>query len=63
LDGFRGKPKVKLDVVVDSIMKLVIFAEENINLISEIEINPMFVYEDSVQMIDALIYAFETYDT
>ncbi len=63
LDGFRGKPKVKLDVVVDSIMKLVIFAEENINLISEIEINPMFVYEDSVQMVDALIYAFETYDT
>ena len=63
LDGFRGKPKVKLDVVVDAIMKLVIFAEENINLISEIEINPMFVYEDSVQMVDALIYAFDTYDT
>ena len=60
LDGFRGKPKVKLDVVVDAIMKLVIFAEENINLISEIEINPMFVYEDSVQMVDALIYAFDT---
>ena len=63
LDGFRGKPKVKLKVVVDAIMKLVIFAEENINLISEIEINPMFVYEDSVQMVDALIYAFDTYDT
>ena len=63
LDGFRGKPKVKLKVVVDVIMKLVIFAEENINLISEIEINPMFVYEDSVQMVDALIYAFDTYDT
>ena len=62
LDGFRGKPKVKLDVVVDAIMKLVIFAEENINLISEIEINPMFVYKDSVQMVDALIYAFDTYD-
>ena len=60
LDGFRGKPKVKLEVVVDAIMKLVIFAEENINLISEIEINPMFVYEDCVQMVDALIYAFDT---
>ena len=60
LDGFRGKPKVKLEVVVDAILKLVIFAEENINLISEIEINPMFVYEDCVQMVDALIYAFDT---
>ena len=63
LDGFRGKPKVKLEVVVDVIMKLVIFAEENINLISEIEINPMFVYEDSVLMVDALISAFDKYDT
>ena len=59
LDGFRGKPKVKLEVVEDAIMKLVIFAEKNINLISEIEINPMFVFEDSVQMVDALIYAFD----
>lgn len=59
LDGFRGKPKVKLEVVVDAIMKLVIFAEKNINLISEIEINPIFVFEDSVQMVDALIYAFD----
>ena len=59
LDGFRGKPKVKLEVVVDVIMKLVVFAEKNINLISEIEINPMFVFEDSVQMVDALIYAFD----
>ena len=40
-------------------MKLVIFAEKNINLISEIEINPIFVFEDSVQMVDALIYAFD----
>ena len=28
LDGFRGKPKVKLEVVEDAIMKLVIFAEK-----------------------------------
>ena len=63
LDGFRGKPKVKLEVVVDVIMKLVIFAEENINLISEIEINPMFVYKDSVLMVDALISTFDTDDT
>lgn len=63
LDGFRGKPKVKLDFVVDAIMKLIIFAQENLNLISEIEINPMFVYEDSVLMVDALIYAFDTHDT
>ena len=63
LDGFRGKPKVKLEVVEDAIMKLVIFAEKNINLISEIEINPMFVFEDSVQMVDALIYAFDAIDT
>ena len=59
LDGFRGKPKVKLEFVVDAIMNLVVFAEKNINLISEIEINPMFVFEDSVQMVDALIYAFD----
>ena len=63
LDGFRGKPKVKLDFVVDAIMKLIIFAQENLNSISEIEINPMFVYEDSVLMVDALIYAFDTHDT
>ena len=63
LDGFRGKPKVKLDFVVDAIMKLIVFAQENLNSISEIEINPMFVYEDSVLMVDALIYAFDTHDT
>jgi len=63
LDGFRGKPKVKLDFLVDAIMKLTIFAQENLNSISEIEINPMFVYEDSVLMVDALIYAFDTHDT
>ena len=63
LDGFRGKPKVKLDFVVDAIMKLIILAQENLNLISEIKINPIFVYEDSVLMVDALIYAFDTHDT
>ena len=63
LDGFRGKPKVKLYFLVDAIMKLTIFAQENLNSISEIEINPMFVYEDSVLMVDALIYAFDTQDT
>ena len=30
------KPKVKLDFVVDAIMKLIIFAQENLNSISEI---------------------------
>ncbi|MDB4230071.1 acetate--CoA ligase family protein [Paracoccaceae bacterium] len=60
LDGFRGKPKVNINLIAQEILKLTLFAEKNINTIAEIEVNPMFVYEKSVVFVDVLIHAVET---
>lgn len=60
LDGFRGKPKVNINLIAQEILKLALFAEKNINTIAEIEVNPMFVYEKSVVFVDVLIHAVKT---
>ena len=57
LEGFRGKPKVNINLIAQEILKLAVFAEKNINTIAEIEVNPMFVYEKSVVFVDVLIHA------
>jgi hypothetical protein len=59
-EGFRGKPKVDINIIAQEILNLAIFAEKNINTIAEIEVNPMFVYEKSVVFVDVLIHAVKT---
>ena len=55
LDGFRGRPAADKDEIVRTLTGLAQYAIDNAELISEIEINPLFVYENSVLAIDAVM--------
>jgi len=55
LEGFRGRPVADISKLADEIYKLAITYQENIETIAEIEINPLFVYQNEVLAIDALI--------
>ncbi|MBD3254492.1 MAG: acetyl-CoA synthetase [Candidatus Lokiarchaeota archaeon] len=54
LDGYRGKPKADIDAIVDTLMKiskLVVEHEE----IYEMDLNPVFIYDDRLVCVDARI--------
>jgi succinyl-CoA synthetase beta subunit len=55
LDGFRGKPKADKTAIVDALSCLAEYAIERATSVSEIEINPLFVYEDRVLAVDVLM--------
>ncbi len=56
LDGFRGRPRAELNKVVVALLGLCdAFLKERKKL-TEIEINPMFVYADHVVAVDVLIH-------
>jgi len=59
MKGFRGRATTNLNIISKEILRLSKFAEKNSNLISEIEINPMFIYEESILIVDAVIHIFE----
>jgi acyl-CoA synthetase (NDP forming) len=54
LDGFRGKPKADIDAIVDTLMKISDFVIEN-EEIFEMDLNPVFIYEDGLVCVDARI--------
>ncbi|MBD3198226.1 MAG: acetyl-CoA synthetase [Candidatus Lokiarchaeota archaeon] len=54
LDGFRGKPKADLNAIVDILMKISEFVIENEN-IYEMDLNPVFIYDDGIMCVDARI--------
>ncbi len=54
LEGYRGREPVGLDVLVEMIVKLSDFIQEN-PLIRELELNPMFAYKDNALVVDARI--------
>ena len=54
LDGFRGKPKVNIDKIVDVLMAISAFVLEYPE-VDQMDLNPVFVYEDSVLAVDARI--------
>lgn len=54
--GFRGGPAVDFDMLATNLLRLAKFAEKNKEQIAEIEINPLFVYEDQIYAVDALIH-------
>jgi acetyl-CoA synthetase (ADP-forming) len=54
LDGFRGKPKADIDAIVDVLMKISEFVIEN-EEIYEMDLNPVFIYEDGLVCVDARI--------
>ncbi len=57
--GYRGQPKVHLDALIDAVMKLVKLADSYKESLLELDINPLFVYKDSVVAADAVIRLLE----
>lgn len=57
LNGARGRAKCDIDALANAISKIGNFAVENKNSIKELDINPMFVYEEGkgVGIADALM--------
>lgn len=55
LDGFRGKPKYRVDALSDLLVRLSELAYEQRDLISEFDINPVFVNEEGVEVADVLV--------
>ncbi len=55
LNGFRGKPKVNRAALLSALQTLAEHALAHQATIAEIEINPLFVYEDNVIAIDVLM--------
>lgn len=56
LSGFRGRPQVDLNGLATQLSALGEFALARADSITEIEINPLFVYENDVSAVDALIH-------
>lgn len=55
LDGFRGRPVARLDPVIDAIMAIAAYAGDNLDTLSELDVNPLMVGENGVVAVDALI--------
>ena len=55
LQGFRGRPNVKLELIVDVLMKISQLSIDYIDDILEIDLNPIFAYEDKILAVDARI--------
>lgn len=56
LNGFRGTAKVDMKKLADELTKVTDFMIFNRGSVAELEINPMFVYEDSICAVDALMH-------
>jgi len=46
LNGYRGKPAADVDAAVDAIVAVVRFAEENWEVLQELDVNPLMVMPD-----------------
>lgn len=57
LNGYRGAPKLDIDRLVKDIMALSTFVFKNIDQVKEIDINPLFLYEEGQGScaVDALV--------
>ena len=54
LDGYRGKPKADINVIVETLLKIseLVVKHEEIN---EMDLNPVFIYEKGLICVDARI--------
>lgn len=55
LDGYRGGKVYSLDALTDFIVSISRVASEQKHVVKELDINPLFVTEDGVEMADALL--------
>ena len=56
LNGFRGRPKADIQNIASDIHRLCVSYLKDYANVSEIEINPLFVYANKVCAVDALIH-------
>lgn len=54
LQGYRGKPKCDIDAFIDAIVNVSNLACDHKNQMRELDINPVFVYEEGICAVDAL---------
>ncbi|WP_457558881.1 acetate--CoA ligase family protein [Candidatus Harpocratesius sp.] len=54
LDGYRGKPQADLEAIKDALKKLAQLAYDHPE-IAEMDLNPLFTYEDGILAVDARI--------
>ncbi|MCZ6669042.1 MAG: acetate--CoA ligase family protein, partial [Gammaproteobacteria bacterium] len=55
LDGFRGKPKVDIGPIVDTIRLVASFAETHCDSLVEMDINPLLVTREKCIAADVMI--------
>ncbi len=55
LDGFRGAPAADRDKVIDTILNVANFAENHLDTLLELDINPLIVTTDHVWAVDVLL--------
>ena len=55
LNGYRGQAAADKGAIVDAVMGLAAFGEAFSAELQEVDINPLFVYEDGVLAVDAVI--------
>jgi len=57
LTGFRGSPPLDIDALCDTMVKVSEYAAENKDTLKELDLNPVFVYEEGrgICAVDALI--------
>ena len=55
LQGYRGGPKVDLKLIVNALLKVSKLSIDYINEIQEIDLNPIFAYENKLVTVDARI--------
>ena len=55
INGFRNKAKVNLNMLTSEIFKIIKFYQDESNRCNSIEINPFFIYEDSMIAADCVL--------
>ncbi|MFA7197139.1 MAG: acetate--CoA ligase family protein, partial [Anaerovoracaceae bacterium] len=55
ITGYRGSAPLDLEALVDVIVKVGEMAKDQKNSLVEMDINPLFVYEDGVCAVDAVL--------
>jgi carnitine 3-dehydrogenase len=55
LRGYRGRPAVALDAVVDAALRLAALAADVGDLLASVDVNPLIATESGVMVVDALI--------
>ncbi len=55
LSGYRNQPKADIEALVNAVMGLAQFAEDNMDNLLEVDINPLFVFSKGVVAVDAVI--------